>query len=99
MGNILDYLYFGFLDKVYKKQVNTDLTDLPKICLYCGSVLNKYFVREHRNKKDFFWCSFICYKLYLADLNRKEIKETFTYGSDVRSRNSQYQKTRSNSCN
>ncbi len=77
-----DYLTSGLVH-------NDNIKDEKKIkqsikyCLYCETVLDEYFIREHINHEDHYWCSFICYKLYRADLNKKQ--EQNKDGSYVRS--------------
>ena len=66
-----DYLSSGFVSNGNYKIKKNKIKPSIKYCLYCGTVLDEYFIREHINHEDHYWCSFICYKLYRADLNKK----------------------------
>lgn len=86
-----EYQFNSFKDtKKFKK----NMIQSPNYCVLCNSEIKSHFIRDHRGNKDYYWCSNLCYKLYLnRKRNRQNIEnEQQLNGSNVGPRNFKYKK-------
>lgn len=58
----------------FNKTTNKLILKETNYCILCNSEIKSHYIRDHTRDKDYYWCSNLCYKLYLNKKNKKQIK-------------------------